>query len=122
MAKMYHTASRPDKKGTAPGVKRGIQYNKPMKNGWKSTGGLIDWILMKNRPGKKDTVEKIWSEMDKSITSRAKIVMIKKGVLILEVGNNSDLQELSFKREMIKNSINKNISEKITGIRFRLGG
>ncbi|MBN2406995.1 MAG: DUF721 domain-containing protein [Elusimicrobia bacterium] len=89
---------------------------------WKDTDSVIDRILRGKKPGAKDRVEKAWNGMEKNIRERAKIIMLKKGVLILEVGNNADLQDLSFKREMIKKILNRDSEQKITGIRFKLGG
>lgn len=87
---------------------------------WKTPEKLIEKIIEKSRAGLKDKIEQAWEELDES--SKADIVTFRNGRLIINVKNNAWLQELTFKREEIKEKMNKSLKGAVKEIRLRLGG
>jgi chaperonin cofactor prefoldin len=86
---------------------------------WKTPNNIIDRILA--GPGSliKDRVEKAWNELEEK--DKAKVVTLKNGHLILNAKNSAWLQELTYKREEIKQKLNRSLGGAVKDIRLRLG-
>ena len=87
---------------------------------WKTSGHIIDKLLNSSKGPIKDKIEKAWNQMEES--RKAKIVTFKKGQLIISVENSAWLQELTFKREEMKKTLNQSLAGRIKEVKIRLGG
>lgn len=86
----------------------------------------IDRILKaieKNVTGfMKDDLHDLWKKAGE-YSSMGELITIDRGILIIEAKNSSCLQELAMMKEEIKKNINSALgAEKITNIKFSLGG
>ncbi|MFC2061081.1 DciA family protein [Elusimicrobiota bacterium] len=88
---------------------------------WKTTEQIIEDIIGDRKELVKDIVERIWKSIP-GIEDKAEIVTLSNNELILKAKNSACLQELSFRREEIKEKMNKELKNKIKRIKLRLGG
>lgn len=88
---------------------------------WKTPASIIDNILIKSNKLIRDKVEKAWKSIP-GIENKADIVTLSNGELIIKVKNNAYLQELSFRREEIKQKMNNKLNGHVKKIKLRLGG
>jgi len=87
---------------------------------WKKPSDLIDKMLEKSKLSVKDDLLSCWSSMPDS--RKAEVVTLDKGELILSVKNSAFLQEITFRKEQIKEELNRKIGNRISNIKLRLGG
>jgi predicted nucleic acid-binding Zn ribbon protein len=85
-------------------------------------GNVINKIQTKNRGVKKDILT-IWNSLaGDNVNRHARPLILKKKVLIVEVDSSSWLYELSLKKSILLQEMQKKTgADKIQDIRFRMG-
>jgi hypothetical protein len=83
---------------------------------WKKAGKVVDTIIKVPAGGLKDRVEEAWKTTGEA--SKAMPQHYSDGLLTLKVKNSAHLQELTYKKEELKDKLNSQLDIKIKNIKF----